>query len=217
MPPPTPHTPLRRLSQGSLSRLSRSATYPDAPHGLGFLEPALAELIDEAETLQTNVEGLRALEIRYLLYVMNMHALTTDFPQAPSDASFALASRRADATMSTQPASGDRPKSILKNKGPRKLTAKEKRERGLELEKILAALPLEFRGDDPNLRRNIEQVIEKFLDNPGDAFNITAFVKPPELNQAKVNKCLIALVNRKIVIKKNSTGVVLYHWQGPPS
>ncbi|KAH9925448.1 uncharacterized protein BXZ73DRAFT_50006 [Epithele typhae] len=268
MPPPTPRTPLRRLSQGSLSRLSRSGAYPDAPHGLGFLEPALAELIDEAETLQTNAEGLCTLErslavfnesFASLLYVMNMHALTTDFPQAPSDASFALASRRAeedaraaleairaaetaaaarrpptpekttttdrsagdhtattDATMSTQPDFADKPKSILKRKGPRKLTAKEKRERGLELEKILAALPLEFRGDDPNLRRNIEQVIEKFLDNPGDAFNIMAFVRLPELNQARANKCLIALVNRKIVIKENSTGTVLYHWQGPP-
>ena len=32
-----------------------------------------------------------------------------------------------------------------------------------------------------------------------------AFVKPPDLNQARVNKCLIALVNRKIVRKDNST------------
>ena len=51
------------------------------------------------------------------------------------------------------------------------MTAKEKRERGLELEKILGALPLEFRGDDPNLRRHAEMVIEKFLDNPGEAFS----------------------------------------------
>ena len=28
---------------------------------------------------------------------------------------------------------------------------------------------------------------------------------PPDLNQARVNKCLIALVNRKIVTKDNST------------
>ena len=90
-PTPTPHrTPLRRLSQGSLSRLSRSGLYPDAPHGLGFLEPALAELIDEAEALQTNVEGLRTLDsaletfnesFASWLYVMNMNALTTDWPQ----------------------------------------------------------------------------------------------------------------------------------------
>lgn len=34
---------------------------------------------------------------------------------------------------------------------------------------------------------------------------VVAFVKPPDLNQARVNKCLISLVNRKIVRKDNST------------
>ena len=102
---PTPHrTPLRRLSQGSLFRLSRSGAYPVAPHGLGFLEPALSELVDEAEALQTNVQGLRRLgdalatfneSFASWLYVMNMNALTTDWPQAPTDASFVLAARRA--------------------------------------------------------------------------------------------------------------------------
>jgi hypothetical protein len=102
---PTPHrTPLRRLSQGSLSRLSRSAAYPDAPHGLGFLEPALGELLDEIETLHGNVQGLRNLSdalgsfnesFASWLYVMHMNALTTDWPQAPTDASFRLAARRA--------------------------------------------------------------------------------------------------------------------------
>ena len=90
MPPNPPQTPLRRLSQGSLFRLSRSGAYPDAPHGLGFLEPALAELIDEAEALQTNAEGLKNLDnaletfnesFASWLYVMNMNALTVDFPQ----------------------------------------------------------------------------------------------------------------------------------------
>ena len=94
MPPNPPQTPLRRLSQGSLFRLSRSGTFPDAPHGLGFLEPALAELIDEAEALQTNVEGLRNLDnalgtfnesFASWLYVMQMNALTTDWPQVRFD------------------------------------------------------------------------------------------------------------------------------------
>ena len=94
MPPNPPQTPLRRLSQGSLFRLSRSGAYPDAPHGLGFLEPALAELIDEAEALQTNAEGLKNLDIALetfnesfasWLYVMNMNALTVDFPQVRLD------------------------------------------------------------------------------------------------------------------------------------
>ena len=102
--PPPPRTPLRRVSQGSLRRLSRSAAFPDAPHGLGFLEPALGELLDEAEALQSNVAGLRSLSdalstfnesFASWLYVMNMNALTTDWPQAPTDASFVLARRRA--------------------------------------------------------------------------------------------------------------------------
>lgn len=105
MPPNPPQTPLRRLSQGSLFRLSRSTAYPDAPHGLGFLEPALAELIDEAEALQTNAEGLRNLgdalgtfneSFAIWLYAMNMNALTTDWSQV-STACLAHARVRRDA------------------------------------------------------------------------------------------------------------------------
>lgn len=92
MPPSqTPHrTPLKRVSQGSFLRLSRSGAYPDAPYGLGFLEPALAEFVDETEALQSNVEGLVNLSdslatfnesFASWLYVMNMNALTTDWPQ----------------------------------------------------------------------------------------------------------------------------------------
>lgn len=91
MPSQTPHrTPLKRVSQGSLLRLSRSGAYPDAPYGLGFLEPALAEFVDETEALQTNVEGLANLSeslatfnesFASWLYIMNMNALTTDWPQ----------------------------------------------------------------------------------------------------------------------------------------
>lgn len=91
-PPPTPHrTPLRRVSQGSLFRLSRSdQADPSAPYGLGFLDPALAELADEAEALYSNVEGLKQLgdsleefneSFASWLYVMNMNALTVDWPQ----------------------------------------------------------------------------------------------------------------------------------------
>jgi hypothetical protein len=91
MPGPTPHrTPLRRVSQGSLFALSRSGAHPDAPHGLGFLEPALAELADEADALRANVDGLRALSASLdtfneafasWMYVMNMNALTVDWPE----------------------------------------------------------------------------------------------------------------------------------------
>ena len=95
MPPPTPHrTPLRRVSQGSLFRLSRSdQADPTAPYGLGFIDAALAELADEAEALYTNVEGLKKLgesleefneSFASWLYVMNMNALTVDWPQVRS-------------------------------------------------------------------------------------------------------------------------------------
>ena len=91
MPGPTLHrTPLRRISQGSLFALSRSGAHSDVPHGLGFLEPALAELADEADALRANVDGLRALSASLdtfneafasWMYVMNMNALTVDWPE----------------------------------------------------------------------------------------------------------------------------------------
>lgn len=60
--PPAPHrTPLRRISQGSLSALARSGTYPPGPTGLEFLEPAMEDLADEAATLHSNLEGLNKL------------------------------------------------------------------------------------------------------------------------------------------------------------
>ncbi|KIY46858.1 hypothetical protein FISHEDRAFT_19664, partial [Fistulina hepatica ATCC 64428] len=83
-------TPLRRVSQGSLFALSRSGAYPDAPPGLGFLEPVLSEFLDEQEALQSNIQGLNALSESLVtfnetfaswLYVMEMNALTTDWPQ----------------------------------------------------------------------------------------------------------------------------------------
>lgn len=87
----TPHrTPLRRVSQGSLFALSRSQQNPDAPHGLGFIEPVMSELVDEAEALHANVDNLRRLSdsLRTFnesfagwLYVMDMNALTTDWLQ----------------------------------------------------------------------------------------------------------------------------------------
>lgn len=87
----TPHrTPLRRVSQGSLFALSHSKQNPDAPHGLGFIEPVMSELVDEAEALHANVDSLHRLSdslqafnesFASWLYVMDMNALTTDWLQ----------------------------------------------------------------------------------------------------------------------------------------
>ena len=83
-------TPIKRISQGSLRALSRSANYPDAPHGLGFFTPALAELTEEMQTLQSHTQGLRDLEnsltrfnesFASWLYVQNMASLTLDWTQ----------------------------------------------------------------------------------------------------------------------------------------
>ncbi|KAI5899142.1 uncharacterized protein SCHCODRAFT_02604304 [Schizophyllum commune H4-8] len=90
MAPQPPRTPLRRVSTNSLFRLSRSQAYPDAPEDLGFMEPAISELSDEMDTLQTHIEGLRHLSetlsifnesFASYLYVMEMNGLTTDWPQ----------------------------------------------------------------------------------------------------------------------------------------
>ncbi|KAI6127515.1 hypothetical protein EDD17DRAFT_1211709 [Pisolithus thermaeus] len=287
----TPHrTPLKRISQGSLFALSRSGRNPDAPHGLGFLEPVMSELVDEAEALQANVEGLRKLSqslktfnesFASFLYVMDMNALTTDWPQAPTDASFRLAQRRAeenarmsadaaskaaeavpptpppdiDADKTTYTENADyemtfmtaanvtststtvtttKPPTKTKKKAKPKLSAKEKKERLVSkllvelfwrsvvtrekilIEKLISCLPLEFRGSDPNLRRSMESIIEGLMDSEGRGVKLTGLIAPPDLNQARVNKCLIALVNRKLVRKDNTTGTVLYHWHGLP-
>ncbi|OJA14216.1 hypothetical protein AZE42_11180 [Rhizopogon vesiculosus] len=288
MPGHTPHrTPLRRISHGSLFALSRSGNNPDAPHGLGFIEPVMTELVDEVEALQANVEGLRNLSeslqtfnesFASWLYVMDMNALTVDWPQAPTDASFQLAKLRAgilytqgyirddtthlleenarlteeaalkaasavpppplpdseadkttctenpefETTYATNATTRSTSTSVIKTtstgipkkKGKSKLTAKEKKERLLSIEKIVMSLPLEFRGSDPGLRRSMESVIEFMIDSDGRGVKLVELVKPPDLNQARVNKCLIALVNRKIVQKDNGTGSVLYHWHG---
>ncbi|KAG5641120.1 hypothetical protein DXG03_005960 [Asterophora parasitica] len=262
----TPHrTPLKRVSQGSFFALSRSGAFPDAPHGLGFLEPALSEFVDETEALQANVEGMKNLSdslatfnesFASWLYIMNMNALTTDWTQAPTNASFVMAKRRAEqdalnamealkakrreaeaaaadrtamtevtdaeitfAGNTTTNTSGQTSKfgtAPKKKLGKPKLTAKEKKQRSLEIEKIISCLPLEFRGSDPNLRRCMEMVIEGLMSSSSGAVKLTDLITPPDLTQARVNKCLIALVNRKVVRKDNSTGTVLYHWQGIP-
>ncbi|KAF5314703.1 hypothetical protein D9611_007217 [Ephemerocybe angulata] len=287
----TPHrTPLRRISQGSLFRLSRSGAYPDAPHGLGFIQPAMTEFLDEAEALQTNMEGMKHLSdslatfnesFASWLYVMNMNALTTDWMQTPLPESFELAKKRAGEqfrtrhldvtndfcaeesaiaaaeamkhareaeeqarrarhladqsafTEMTEPdttymgntttatgasAASGKSGSIPKKKvgAKPKMTAKEKKERSMEIDRIVSCLPLEFRGSDPSLRRNMETVIEGLLAAPGNTVKLHDLIKPPDLNQARVNKCLIALVNRKVVKKDNSTGTVLYSWVGIP-
>ncbi|KAG6898022.1 hypothetical protein C0992_007018 [Termitomyces sp. T32_za158] len=223
----------------------------------------MSEFVDETETLQANIEGMKNLSdslakfnesFASWLYIMNMNSLTVDWPQAPSDASFIMAKRRAEkdaldamvalqtknreaeaavadrtamtevtdiettfADNVTTDTSAQTSKSVSipkKSSKKPKLSAKEKKERSLEIEKVISCLPLEFRGSDPNLRRSMETVIEGLLNVTPQGIKLIDLIKPPDLIQARVNKCLIALVNRKVVRKDNSTGTVLYHWVG---
>lgn len=52
------------------------------------------------------------------------------------------------------------------------------------------------------VKRAIESKIEQGLSN---SLAVTDLISPPDLSQARVNKCLIALVNRKVVQKNSST------------
>lgn len=118
----------------------------------------------------------------------------------------------------------------MKKKPKAKLSAKEKKERSMLADRVITTLPLEFRGSDPNLRRNMETVIEGMLNRQGRGVtrgwllvflseylthvipmndSVVELIKQPDLPQARVNKCLIALVNRKVVRKDNSTVRIL--------
>ena len=90
-PKRVPHR--RHDSQDLLRRLARASNTPSPARP----QATPPELLDEVETLQGNVDGLRRLSdalgtfnesFASWLYVMNMNALTTDWIQAPNDASF---------------------------------------------------------------------------------------------------------------------------------
>lgn len=220
----------------------------------------MSELLDEAEALQANVEGLKGLSesletfneaFASYLYMMTMNSLTVDWPQEPTEISYELAKRRAEqealaaaqppppepepsrsdktategpaettytgdaTTFVTAPTEPEAPRP--KKKGKPKLTAKEKKERAVYIEKVVQTLPLEFRGNDPTLRRHVEMVITPLMERAGEGVRLHELIVPPDLNQARVNKCLIVLVNRRVVQKDNSTGQVLYYWVGLPA
>ena len=79
--------------------------------------------------------------------------------EAETDTTFTANTTASSAHPSSQP-----PKGILKKKAKPKMTAKEKKERAMAIDKIVAALPLEFRGNDPQLRSHAESVISGLLD-----------------------------------------------------
>jgi hypothetical protein len=86
-----PRTPLRRISRGSLSALSRSASHSHShPSTLGIPDVAFNDLTDEIEQLLVNVEGLKELDqtlrefnegFSSFLWSMRMNAFLTEWHQ----------------------------------------------------------------------------------------------------------------------------------------
>jgi DASH complex subunit Dam1 len=84
-------TPLRRVSQGSLSALARSqANFADGSTGLEFLAPAMGELAEEMEMIATNLDSLNEISdsldsfneaFASYLYVMKMNTLCVEWPE----------------------------------------------------------------------------------------------------------------------------------------
>ncbi|KAG8833497.1 hypothetical protein FRC17_010609 [Serendipita sp. 399] len=80
------------------------------------------------------------------------------------------------------------------------MTNKMKKERMAAIEAVVNMLPLEYRGNDPSLRKIAEGVINALMEAKRP-LKITEIAKGPTLPQAKVNKCLIGLVNAKAALK----------------
>jgi DASH complex subunit DAM1 len=85
-------TPLRRVSQGSLSALARSqSNFADGSStGLEFLAPAMGELAEEMEMIATNLDSLNEISdsldsfneaFASYLYVMKMNTLCVEWPE----------------------------------------------------------------------------------------------------------------------------------------
>ncbi|KAJ9111252.1 hypothetical protein QFC22_006552 [Naganishia vaughanmartiniae] len=93
------------------------------------------------------------------------------------------------------------------------LTPIEKRKREAAVNAIVDTLPIEYRGNDPIARSLMERVITHLMDHP-EGQRMAEIIKPPELPQAKVNKCLIALVGKKAV-SKTAVGVSQLRYKAP--
>lgn len=113
--------------------------------------------------------------------------------------------------------SGGGSSAVGKKGGKAKLTAKEKKERSMLIERAFGHLPLAFRGNDPSLHRNMETVLEQLIDEPTRGFRLQDLTGPPDLNDARARKCMLALTSAKLTRSDNSTGTVLYYWIGVPN
>ncbi|ORX37862.1 DASH complex subunit Dam1-domain-containing protein [Kockovaella imperatae] len=135
----------------------------------------------------------------------------------------ATATPIADMTYKTETGSPSPPprKSLAPKKsvaaGPsaaaKKAAVDKKKRRMVEISGYIDMLPLEYRGAQPAQRQHMETIINKLMDKPAGAA-MKDLLDPPQLPQAKVNKCLIALVGKKLVVKENVGGATWYKWVG---
>ncbi|WVQ75002.1 hypothetical protein IAR50_004610 [Cryptococcus sp. DSM 104548] len=95
----------------------------------------------------------------------------------------------------------------------KKATGALKKKRELEVSGIIDTLPLEYRGDNPTERLRMEKVIMKLMENP-EGVTLKDMVLPPDMPQARVNKCLITLVAKKLVSKPVVGKITVYRWVG---
>ena len=102
--PTLPATPLRRLSRGSYAAGSLARSTADDPSGLDALGSLLLELADGLDDTAADLEALDALNATLVsfnesfatfLLGLKMGAYTTEWPEQPHLANYALAARRA--------------------------------------------------------------------------------------------------------------------------
>ena len=112
---------------------------------------------------------------------------------------------------------GKRPPAAA-NAAGKKVSLAAKKKRDLEIGAIIETLPLEYRGSQPSQRLAMEKVIGRLMDSPqglvsecclytlhlgGILITVADLVSPPDLPHPRVNKCLIALVVKKVVTKSS--------------
>lgn len=102
---PTPTTPLRRISRGSLNALSHSASKQLSAGAtpLSFLQAAMTDLSEEVGVLQLNLENVEAVHeslhsfnenFAMYIYGLKMNAYCVEWPEAPLHDNFERAEKR---------------------------------------------------------------------------------------------------------------------------
>ncbi|KAJ1020693.1 hypothetical protein NDA16_004085 [Ustilago loliicola] len=102
---PTPTTPLRRISRGSLNALSHSTSKQLSAGGtpLSFLQGAMTDLAEEVGVLQLNLENVEAVHeslhsfnenFAMYIYGLKMNAYCVEWPEAPLHDNFDRAEKR---------------------------------------------------------------------------------------------------------------------------